>query len=64
MTLLISSHILGELFQLSTDFVFIKDGRIINIADKESLENQDDGIRDMVQFEQYYLKEIGGNENR
>lgn len=64
MTLLISSHILGELFQLSTDFVFIKDGRIINIADKKSLENQDGGIRDMVQFEQYYLKEIGGNENR
>lgn len=64
MTLLISSHILGELFQLSTDFIFIKDGRIINIVDKESLENQDGGIRDMVQFEQYYLKEIGGNENR
>lgn len=64
MTLLISSHILGELFQLSTDFVFIKDGRIINIVDKKSLKNQDGGIRDMVQFEQYYLKEICGNENR
>lgn len=63
-TLLISSHILGEVFQLSTDFIFIKGGHIINIIDKESLENTGGGIHDMSQFEQYYMKEMGENADK
>lgn len=51
-TLLISSHILGELSQLSTDFIFIKDGRIRSIIDKTTLEHTGNNL------EQYYMKEI------
>ncbi len=43
-TLLISSHILGELFQLSTDFIFIKTGRIVNMIDKKTLEEKNSGV--------------------
>lgn len=57
-TLLISSHILGELFQLSSDFVFIKGGQIIDMIDKKTLEETS------LDLEQYYLKEIIGNEER
>lgn len=38
-TILISSHILGELFKLATDFIFIKKGEII--AEKNSGELED-----------------------
>lgn len=55
MTLFISSHILGELFQLSSDFIFIKDGQIIDMIDKKALKNTKD-------LEQYYMREIIGNE--
>lgn len=57
-TLLISSHILGELFQLSSDFVFIKSGKIIDMIDKKTLENLS------LDLEQYYMREIIGNEER
>lgn len=57
-TLLISSHILGELFQLSSDFVFIKGGKIIDIIDKKTLKNLS------LDLEQYYMREIIGNEER
>lgn len=57
-TLLISSHILGELFQLSSDFVFIKDGRIIDMTDKRTLQNLS------LDLEQYYMREIIGNGKR
>ncbi len=43
-TLLVSSHILGELYQLSTDFIFIKNGHVVKRINKESLENTSTGI--------------------
>ncbi len=57
-TLLISSHILGELFQLSSDFVFIKAGKIIDMIDKKTLKDLS------LDLEQYYMREIIGNEER
>lgn len=42
-TMLISSHILGELSQLSTDFIFIKEGRILDQFRKEDLLNKENG---------------------
>ena len=52
LTFLVSSHILGELFQLSTDFIFIKDGKIAGITDKKELENSGKNL------EEYYMEEI------
>lgn len=57
-TLLISSHILGELYQLSTDFIFIKEGKIRDITDKDALECNG------INLEQYYMKEMVGNAER
>lgn len=54
-TLLVSSHILGELFQLATDFIFIKEGRILKVIDKNTLEDTGDNL------EEYYMKEIIGH---
>lgn len=57
-TLLVSSHILGELFQLATDFIFIKEGRIINVIDKNTLEDTGDNL------EEYYMREMIGHGDR
>lgn len=54
-TLLVSSHILGELFQLATDFIFIKEGRILKVIDKNTLEDTGDNL------EEFYVKEIIGH---
>ena len=54
-TLLVSSHILGELFQLATDFIFIKEGRILKVIDKNTLEDTGDNL------EEFYMKEIIGH---
>ncbi len=54
-TLLVSSHILGELFQLATDFIFIKEGRILKAIDKNTLEDTGDNL------EEFYMKEIIGH---
>ncbi len=51
-TMLISSHILGELSQLSTDYIFIKGGRILDQFNKETLNSKGSG----------YLQ-IGTNDN-
>lgn len=50
-TLLLSSHILSELEQLSTDFVFIKEGRIQKCVSREEVKGT---------LEDFYMKEIVG----
>ncbi|MBQ4523966.1 MAG: ABC transporter ATP-binding protein [Lachnospiraceae bacterium] len=50
-TLLLSSHILSELEQLSTDFVFVKEGRIQKCVSKEEVNGT---------LEDFYMKEIVG----
>ncbi|MCM1101170.1 MAG: ATP-binding cassette domain-containing protein [Clostridium sp.] len=57
-TLLISGHILGELFQVCSDFVFMKGGQIIDKIDKKTLRNLS------LDLEQYYMREIIGNAER
>lgn len=63
-TLLISSHILGELFQLSSDFIFIKSGKMIDMIDKETLKNASSsiieiGTTDIVKTYEYLKNEYG-----
>ncbi len=63
-TLLISSHILGELFQLSSDFIFIKSGRILNITDKKTIEDSNSevieiGTTDIVKTYEFLRREYG-----
>ena len=50
-TLLLSSHILSELEQLSTEFVFIKEGRIQKCVSRVEINGT---------LEDYYMKEIVG----
>lgn len=42
-TMLISSHILGELFQLSSEFLFINQGKMVKTITKKELENLSNG---------------------
>lgn len=42
-TMLISSHILGELAQLSSDFIFVKQGCIVKQIEKETLQHMENG---------------------
>ena len=50
-TLLLSSHILSELEQISTEFVFIKEGRIQKCVSRVEINGT---------LEDYYMKEIVG----
>ncbi|MGN0436430.1 MAG: ABC transporter ATP-binding protein [Wujia sp.] len=50
-TLMLSSHILSELEQLSTEFVFIKEGRIQKCVSRVEINGT---------LEDYYMKEIVG----
>lgn len=43
-TLMISSHILSELYNLSTDFIFIKDGNIVKKIGKNELDRLTSGV--------------------
>lgn len=51
MTLLLSSHILSELEQISTDFVFVKKGSIQRCVSKDEVNGS---------LEDFYMKEIVG----
>jgi len=46
-TMLISSHILGELYQIATDYIFIDSGRIIHQTAHSELERQ---VREHIQI--------------
>ncbi len=39
-TILISSHLLGELYKLATDYIFIKRGKIVHTASLQELEDK------------------------
>lgn len=56
-TMLISSHILDELYQVASDFIFLDYGKIIKSITKEELEREMYGIS----FENYFEKVIIDN---
>lgn len=40
MTIMVSSHVLGELYQLATDYIFLHQGRVIEEITKEQLDER------------------------
>ena len=56
MTIILSSHILSELSQLATDYIFIHYGKILRIMSKDALEEQC-GSRSL---EDFFLSLVGG----
>lgn len=56
-TILMSSHILGELSKLATHYGFIKNGKIIKEISAKELQNRDEGL------ENFYMNLMGGKED-
>ncbi len=60
-SILISSHILSELYQLATDFIFIENGQVVKVIQHAVLEGQ---IKtEDKNLEDYYLELIGRRKN-
>ncbi len=66
-TILISSHLLEELYKLATDFVFIKNGKVVHTASQQEMEkevisifrmNTSDNQRAMECLEGMYLTKV------
>lgn len=53
-TIFISSHILGEMEKMATDYSFMLDGKVIESLSKEELEKTGDDL------ETHFLKMVGG----
>ena len=58
MTIILSSHILSELYQLATDYIFIHHGKILRIMSKNALEEHC-GDRSL---EDFFLSMVGGED--
>ena len=56
-TIMVSSHILGELDKLVTDYVFIKNGEVFLAESKTEIE-KDMETKKIADFEEYYIKTI------
>ena len=56
MTVILSSHILSELYLLATDFIFIHHGRILRTMSKEALDEQCVGGN----LEEFFFSLVGG----
>ena len=56
MTVILSSHILSELYLLATDFIFIHHGRILRTMIKSALDEQ----RGDNSLEDFFLSMVGG----
>ena len=58
MTIILSSHILSELSQLATDYIFIHYGKILRIMSKDALEEQCVSRS----LEDFFLSLVGGED--
>ena len=58
MTIILSSHILSELSQLATDYIFIHHGKILRTMSRDALEEQC-GSRSL---EEFFLSMVGGED--
>jgi len=56
-TILMSSHILGELSKLATHYGFIKNGKLIKEISAKELQNRNEGL------ENFYMNLMGGKED-
>lgn len=56
MTIILSSHILSELYQLATDYIFIHHGKILRTMSKDALDEQCAGRS----LEEFFLTLTGG----
>lgn len=56
-TIVISSHILGEMEKIATDYAFIINGKIVSTMSATDLENTGKSLED------YFLDIVGGNNN-
>ena len=56
MTVILSSHILSELYLLATDFIFIHHGRILRTMSKEALDEECGGGN----LEEFFFSLVGG----
>ena len=56
-TIIVSSHILGELDKLVTDYIFIKKGELVLAEEKADIE-KDMAVKGLDDFEDYYIKRI------
>ncbi len=56
-TILISSHILTELYQLADEFIIINHGEIMKRISHEELKKEDNNL------ENYFLNILGGHKN-
>lgn len=60
-TIIISSHILSELYQLVNEYIFIRDGKIREIINYEALKNK---IEEKgCDLEEYFVELNGGEQN-
>lgn len=57
MTVILSSHILSELYLLATDYIFIHHGRILRTMSKEALDEQCVGGN----LEEFFFSLVGGD---
>ena len=58
MTIILSSHILSELSQLATDYIFIHHGKILRTMSKDALEEQCGSSS----LEDFFLSMVGGED--
>ena len=57
MTVILSSHILSELYLLATDYIFIHHGRILRTMSKEALDEECGGGN----LEEFFFSLVGGD---
>lgn len=71
-TIIVSSHILSELYQFVDEYIFIDHGKVVELIDHESLKNKievnhkanDPAARDVGMLEEYFINLIGGGRGK